>query len=774
MFQHCPLLASFSVENHTRAFEEFLEYKTRVPVRGAIMLNQEMDSTVLVKGWKKGANWSFPRGKINKDEDDLDCAIREVWEETGLDLKAAGLVPKAANPKYIEITMREQQMRLYVFRDIPMNTHFQPMTRKEISKIQWYKLSELPAFRKKGQQDAGGNAATASANKFYMVAPFLVPLKKWVGQQKRVEARKAASHNSHLNPYLPADETQTEEDAWTQTIPDLPRETPAIETLEGATMELQRLLKVQPPTQGLQPAPAQESKASALLSILQKGRTSETAQDAQPQQMPHAMDMGSTELAQPRDLYQHTNQADMTTNTGQPPPFYHQQSQNAHGWNSGHATQGQGSQQPYDQLTGGPSQQKQYNGQAQILHPQPLPPQVQKSIFMQSTPQPQPGNGYAQSVHAQQPRFDQAQNAHLLPHQGRMPPNVGRPVQLDGQSMSLLNAFKKAPDAAANRQPNQPSPSFGQPGHQHQPLPQQMPRLPGVSQGQAQQNPGRASGEPPADAHRSALLGMFKSGQRATPELPAGAARAPGVGASDTEKQLLDTLRGPSQIMQAPHAQQTQRLPSQHHMDPSAALSDFLALKPKPEPTAQAHQYQQRPVEVPANPQRQPSVPSPAQQAQGQSQPIRILQRGQNQESLSQSIGNLSIGSQGQQAQARSPYINYALPEMATAPDRASLPSPASSVNQAGGAHDQKRQLLSLFGKQQQQSPLSGSAPTEQPYMEHAHQKSRMASLASGAGAGEIAIDKASPHHENQNPMSPADKSFLLDYLQSVTTNAKP
>jgi len=80
MFQHCPLLASFSEENHMRAFDEFMNYKTRVPVRGAIMLNAAMDSAVLVKGWKKNSGWSFPRGKINKDEEDLACAIREVDE----------------------------------------------------------------------------------------------------------------------------------------------------------------------------------------------------------------------------------------------------------------------------------------------------------------------------------------------------------------------------------------------------------------------------------------------------------------------------------------------------------------------------------------------------------------------------------------------------------------------------------------------------------------------------------------------------------------------
>lgn len=155
------------------------------------MLNEEMDSVVLVKGWKKGANWSFPRGKINKDEPDLDCAVREVYEETGYDIKAAGLVGNEKETKYIEVTMREQHMRLYAFRGVPMDTYFEPRTRKEISKIEWYKLSDLPTIRKKKQQQDGkGEDLAVNANKFYMVAPFLVPLKKWISAQKKLDKAK--------------------------------------------------------------------------------------------------------------------------------------------------------------------------------------------------------------------------------------------------------------------------------------------------------------------------------------------------------------------------------------------------------------------------------------------------------------------------------------------------------------------------------------------------------------------------------------------------------
>lgn len=133
MFQHCPLFANFHESQYVQAFDQFLAYKTRVPVRGAIILNDAMDQVVLVKGWKKGANWSFPRGKINKDERDLDCAAREAYEEIGYDLKEAGLVHDESQMKYIEVTMREQHMKLYVFRGVPMDTPFAPRTRKEIS-----------------------------------------------------------------------------------------------------------------------------------------------------------------------------------------------------------------------------------------------------------------------------------------------------------------------------------------------------------------------------------------------------------------------------------------------------------------------------------------------------------------------------------------------------------------------------------------------------------------------------------------------------------------
>lgn len=252
IFQHCPLMSQWSHYHHSTAFSEFLAYKTRVPVRGAILLNEEMDEVVLVKGWKKNANWSFPRGKINKDEKDLDCAVREVYEETGFDIKDAGLIKDEKRVKYIEINMREQNMRLYVIGGVSKGTYFEPRTRKEISRIEWVKLSDLPTLKKlpavkKNKQveaDQQSNLA-GNASKFYMVAPFLVPLKKWIARQKRMDPTKGSTLQA---PPMDAStaETFTEEEGPMENSYDnkLPSDLPEVSVAQDPSTHLKRLLNI--------------------------------------------------------------------------------------------------------------------------------------------------------------------------------------------------------------------------------------------------------------------------------------------------------------------------------------------------------------------------------------------------------------------------------------------------------------------------------------------------------------------------------------------------
>ncbi|CAA7031520.1 unnamed protein product [Microthlaspi erraticum] len=75
LFNSCAVLRPY-VANIGDIFKDFTSYKCRVPVTGAIILDETYERCLLVKGWK-GSSWSFPRGKKSKDEEDHACAVRE-------------------------------------------------------------------------------------------------------------------------------------------------------------------------------------------------------------------------------------------------------------------------------------------------------------------------------------------------------------------------------------------------------------------------------------------------------------------------------------------------------------------------------------------------------------------------------------------------------------------------------------------------------------------------------------------------------------------------
>lgn len=273
LFQHCPLLSGFNAAEHMLAYEEFLAYKVRVPVRGAILMDDSMEKVLLVRGWKKGASWSFPRGKINKNEPDIDCAIREVYEETGYDVSAAGLVDpnrqQDGQVKAIDVTMREQHMKLFVFRGVPLDTYFEPRTRKEISKIQWYNIKDLPGFKKQ-KALAGQGSGEAQTAKFYMVAPFLGHLKKFINQQRRNTTANVQPHAHHgrnlsgVHDGYQTGVTDTEDGE----IPAEMKTGNMYQTSNRSADELKRILSIGQPTAPHQTEPTFTRPRNELLAML--------------------------------------------------------------------------------------------------------------------------------------------------------------------------------------------------------------------------------------------------------------------------------------------------------------------------------------------------------------------------------------------------------------------------------------------------------------------------------------------------------------------------
>ena len=801
-----------------RAFDEFLKYKTRIPVRGAILMNDEMDAAVLVKGWKKGANWSFPRGKINWAEDDLTCAIREVYEETGYDIDAAGLVPEDRQVKHIDITMHDQQMRLYVFRDVPTDTHFEPRTRKEISKIQWWRLSDLPAYRRKGQQQQSGPAI--SPNKFYMVAPFLPHLRKWVIEQKKQDAKQFRS-NQYLSAGISHDEFLTEEDQGAESnTQGPPFPTPArqhIDTLEGTNEALRALLKIQPPTQGIQSdaqSSVAENKGGALLALLQGKPAVSNQLNAPPPQtlLEHTL----TQAPQPITPHHHHPHPPNYSNLS-PSRAFPIQAPNAFSYqdhflqNNRHPDtmhgfsqiQGQTFQQP-QRPYGNPHSHQNQN----LVHPQPLPPHVQKAVFtggpVHSPMVPQPvqepfptQTNHTVAVGPTNPQFP-GLHAPMIPTVQAQPQ-----AKLNSHALALLNAFKSRDqengaaadsDLPLRRYMEEPAPQPPPP-----PRPQELPAevtrpmaagSPGRELGLKQtvppiQNPNLLAPKPISEEQRSALLGLFKSptAQAALPEaalqVRSNAATALPITTTPSAVELsaVDTLSpvvlrpspGAYQKKAAKKVAQEANVPE---MNPDSNLP-FRAMKILARPP-QASDSESSKGNTPAPKSqsngKRPVSRSKAHRALSPEKPFQpqILKRPQSgthkttEESAIPSPAKLPtmpiLSFNQQQVRPVTNDHKQTLQSLLAKPSASPLiPQPDRRTAQPA---EHKQKLLSLFGapspalpveatSEDVLSPLFSLDPTQ-------NSRSRMGSLTSGE------------RRSSQTPMSPADKGFLLSYLDSV------
>jgi mRNA-decapping enzyme subunit 2 len=805
-----------------RAFDRFLAYKTAIPVRGAILLNEDMDSAVLVKGWKKGANWSFPRGKINREEDDLVCAMREVYEETGYDIEAAGLVPADRNVKHIDITLRDQHMSLFVFRGVPMNTVFEPRTRKEISKIQWWSLVDLPAYRKKGAHQQ--TAPAMNPNKFYMVAPFLPPLRKWITEQKKKDGNRPTS-NQYLSADISHDELLTEEDQGTDFNPQEPVYSTShqnIDALDESNAALRNLLNIPPLAQELehhsiatsQPA-VTEDRGGALFAFLQAKPPTSVHNGPPAMPMPHTpLEYSFSQAPQPSTPRHQQPLPPHFPSLPPPPTFPIQQGQTF-----SYQEANQQSQHPQLRSQGHPSS---YQSQ-HLIHPQPLPPQVQRAVFtggpVHSPMVPQPIQGVYQpnlnltaSQNISAPQFPNIHAPMVPPVQTQAPP------KLTSHSLALLNAFKgRDANDDGSGQSNLPLKMYTEkilkPLQPPQELPAEISRRAAAASISKPSSSGiptpniKSSALAPrltSEAHRSSLLDMFKS-----PTLQAAALAKP------TSATTLPTSTTPSAVELSAVVEPLSSIPAQENQPPkkqaieSGAIPEMnsetilpframtilarpaqkgdsessrtntsaqMAIPNGKKPTKNKIHPTKPAIEKPFQPQilkrPQPSTSKPLETPSTTPSPFsappnhNISRSIQNQPSEVKSATPLSALTpldhpKNGDLSSRQDSLLALFGGSAPSPDAA--PIPVISKTQP---KDHKQNLLSLFGKASPAAKPAAQPDTEDilsalfSFDPTVKARSRVGSLTSQGGTPS--------RRPSQAPISPADKGFLLNYLDSV------
>ena len=160
-------------------YKKFTNYKFSVPTGGVIILNPKLDKVLMVKGYKANSGWGFPKGKINKDEPEADCAAREVTEEVGVDFR-----PWIKEDDSIVMFRTidsglglKQRSRLFIVPGISEQTPFATLTRKEISGIAWHPLTML--------------AKDGRGAKYFFCKPYLQPLLQWIKNYKKKMGKAA-------------------------------------------------------------------------------------------------------------------------------------------------------------------------------------------------------------------------------------------------------------------------------------------------------------------------------------------------------------------------------------------------------------------------------------------------------------------------------------------------------------------------------------------------------------------------------------------------------
>lgn len=834
IFQHCPLFSGYAETYYSAAYSEFLAYKTRVPVRGAILLNDAMDHVVLVKGWKKGARWSFPRGKINKDEDDLDCAVREVYEETGFDARAAGLVKDESQMKYIEVSMREQHMRLYVFRGVPMDTYFEPRTRKEISKISWYKISELPTLKKKQQQ---GGENLYKENMFYMVAPFLGPLKNWIKQQHKMARRAAqaaqAATETAAEEETAADESAVEGSTQHRISPDshlqsliaglrqsklepdttnLPEVTSAPEVVPDAASALKRLLSVSGQG-GMPPPPPSSASPNPLLALLKTG---------QPQQMPPSQTSSipvtpfeqiNITPGQPETPHHHHPRPPQFSNMPPPPQFPYSP-----------ANQGPHHPIPVPQPGNG------YFGGQMNMPPPPVPnfrpqPQPQQSVaswHTQPPPYPQQDNfprpGFQPQPPAPRPyqRTGDPEFAQGTPSsapQGPAIPPASKlpPPKLNAHTLNLLNAFKSGPPPVAQQQPS-PQPAvkpftaaaeiYSSNRPQDQPPSfQTSETAQGRQNGQAPNNnfmdgqpPPVAFATKPRTAQADTLLGLFRKPSVSGPVSPPQEMPAQSLVPEPAELSAQSPSIDRQQLAERPQSGQTSvaspAVPVDTANHNKAGETSATVSGPFNAPDFdQLRKHSKFPQENGRS--------SPRTQGRPKSRPDRqatpqfsILARPHPEVSATPSpkhtpaapVQRRDTNSPRNVVEAPKPFAPQFTPQILRRPQNAVSPSPSrlpshSFDRRESASSDQKTALLSLFNKPQTQSPkafpsgiISPVSPLPEKQFGSNGDRSRISSIASVPG--ENLGPRSARGSVSGQPTTPVDKSFLLGYLNGIVKDA--
>lgn len=122
--------------------KEFFKHFKLVKTGGGLIKNKEGEILLIFRRGK----WDLPKGKLDDNETLLECAIREVQEETGLKKIKPGKEIEITYHTYIEFGRHILKESHWFLMTAKENEPFTPQIEEDITEIKWVKKDDLPNY----------------------------------------------------------------------------------------------------------------------------------------------------------------------------------------------------------------------------------------------------------------------------------------------------------------------------------------------------------------------------------------------------------------------------------------------------------------------------------------------------------------------------------------------------------------------------------------------------------------------------------------------------
>jgi 8-oxo-dGTP pyrophosphatase MutT (NUDIX family) len=127
---------------------------TEVSAGGFVISKSDPNLVALMARFNRGGKleWCIPKGHLEKDETSEQAALREVFEETGLEAKVIASLGEV-NYQFIQDGAKiSKTVHVYLMQQTGGELSFEHDPHKEASELEWVQVSELLARLSHGNE----------------------------------------------------------------------------------------------------------------------------------------------------------------------------------------------------------------------------------------------------------------------------------------------------------------------------------------------------------------------------------------------------------------------------------------------------------------------------------------------------------------------------------------------------------------------------------------------------------------------------------------------